>query len=82
MKKTRSIHPLGSGAHSYKVHGVTFVVETRFMPIAGTKLPSTLHDRMTHSFKNGFAELPSAAEDDNMPPMGYACSENREEDAN
>lgn len=81
MKKTRSVHPLGSGVHSYKVHGVTFVVETRFMPIAGTKLPSTLRDRMTHSLKNGFAELPPAAEDDNMP-LGYACSENREEDAN
>jgi len=81
MKKTRSVHPLGSGVHSYKVHGVTFVVETRFMPIAGTKLPSTLRDRMVHSFKNGFAELPSPETDDNMP-LGYACSENREEDAN
>jgi hypothetical protein len=41
----------------------------------------TLRDRMTHSFKNGFAELPPAEDDDNMP-LGYACSENREEDAN
>ena len=82
MKKTRSVHPLGSGVHSYKVHGVTFVVGTRFMPIAGTKLPSTLRDRMTHSFKNGFAELPSAEKDVRMSPMGYACSEDRKEDAN
>ena len=81
MKKVRSIHPLGSGVHSYKVHGITFVVETRFMPLAGTKFPSTLRDRMAHSFKNGFAELPSPETDDNMP-LGYACSENREEDAN
>ena len=82
MKKTRSVHPLGSGVHSYKLHGVTFVVETRFMPIAGTKLPSTLRDRMTHSLKNGFAELPTAEDDGTIKPMGYACSENREEDAN
>ena len=72
---------MGSGAHSYKVLGITFVVETRFMPPAGNKLPSTLRDRMTHSFKNGFAELPPSEEDDNMP-LGYACSENREEDVN
>ena len=32
---------------------------------------------MTQSFKNGFPELPPAAEDDNMI-SGYACSENRE----
>ena len=82
MKKVRSIHPLGSGVHSYKVHGVTFVVETRFMTLAGKKLPSTLRDRMTHTFKNGFAELPPAEDDDSMNPMGCACSENREEDAN
>ena len=82
MKKTRLIRPLGSGVHSYKVHGVTFVVETRFMPLAGTKFSPTLRDRMTHSFKNGFAELPHAEDDDSMSPMGYACSENREEDAN
>ena len=81
MKKARYLHPMGNSAHSYKVHGITFVVETRFMPLAGKKLPSTLRDRMTHSFKNGFAELPPAAEDDNMP-LGYACSEKREEDVN
>ena len=82
MKKTRSIHSLGSDAHSYRVHGVTFVVETRFMPLAGKKLPSTLRDRMTHTFKNGFAELPAIEDDGTINPMGYACSENREEDAN
>ncbi len=82
MKKTRSVHPLGSDVHSYKVHGVTFVVETRFMPLAGKKLPATLRDRMTHSLKNGFAELPHAEDDDSMNPMGYACSESREEDVN
>ena len=82
MKKTKSVHPLGSGVHSYKVHGVTFVVETRFMPLAGKKLPSTLRDRMTHTFKNGFAELPPAEDDVSMSPTGYACSEDRKEDAN
>ena len=81
MKKARYLHPMGNGAHSYKVHGITFVVETRFIPPAGKKLPSTLRDRITHSFKNGFAELPSPETDDNMP-LGYACSEDREEDAN
>ena len=81
MKKARYLHPMGNSAHSYKVHGITFVVETRFMPLAGKKLPSTLRDRMTHSFKNGFAELPPTADGDNMP-LGYACSEDRKEDAN
>ncbi|MCR5809504.1 MAG: hypothetical protein K6G56_08070 [Clostridiales bacterium] len=81
MKKARYIHPMGNGAHSYKVHGITFVVETRFMPLAGTKLLSTLRDRMTHSFKNGFAELPPSEENDNIV-SGYACSEKREEDVN
>ena len=82
MKKARYLHPMGNSAHSYKVHGITFVVETRFMPLAGKKLPSTLRDRVTHSFKNGFAELPSAEDDDNIASMGYACSEKREEDVN
>ena len=82
MKKVRSIHPLGNGEQSYRIRGITCVVTTRFIPLAGTKLPSTLRDRVTHSFKNGFADLPSLEDDDNIPPMGYACSEKREEDVN
>lgn len=81
MKKARYLHPMRNGAHSYKVHGITFVVEARFIPPAGKKLPSTLRDRMTHSLKNGFAELLPSEENDNIV-SGYACSENREEDAN
>ena len=81
MKKARHLHPMGSGAHSYKVLGITFAVKSRFMPPSGNKLPSTLRDRMTHSFKNGFAELPPSEENDNIV-SGYACSENREEDVN
>ena len=42
----------------------------------------TLRDRMTHSLKNGFAELPSDEDDDTINPMGYVCSEDRKEDAN
>ena len=81
MKNDRFLHPIGGGEQSYKIHGITFIVTTRFVPLAGKKLPSTLRDRMTHSFKNGFAELPPAAEDDNMI-SGYACSEKQEEDVN
>lgn len=82
MKNARYLHTMGNGAHSYKVHGIIFVVETRFMPLAGKKLPSTLRDRMTHSLKNGFAELPPSEDDGTMSPMGYACSEDRKEDVN
>ena len=80
-RKRKNLCRISTGSRSYRIGGITYIVSAHFAAY-NSLTGITLRDRMMHSFKNGFAELPPAAEDDNMPPMGYACSEKREEDAN
>ena len=80
-RKRKTLCRISTGSRSYRIGGIKYIVSAHFAAYDSTLTGITLRDRMTHSFKNGFAELPPAAEDDNMP-LGYACSENREEDVN
>lgn len=80
-RKRKTLCRISTGSRSYRIGRIKYIVSAHFA-VYDTLTGITLRDRMTHSLKNGFAELPSAAEDDNMHPMGYACSEDRKEDAN
>ena len=73
--KGKTICPMGSGEHSYRVHGVTFIVKALFMPISGKTVPTTIRNRMQHSLKSGFADLTFDEPTDNMNAQGYSCSE-------
>ncbi len=79
-RKRKTLCRISTGSRSYRIGGIKYIVSAHFA-VYDTLTGITLRDRMTHSLKNGFAELPPAEEDDNMS-LGYACSENREEDAN
>lgn len=80
-RKRKTLCRISTGSRSYRIGGIKYIVSAHFAAYDSTLTGITLRDRMTHSFKNGFAELPPAAEDDNMP-LGYACSGKREEDVN
>ena len=80
-RKRKNLCRISTGSRSYRIGGIKYIVSAHFAAY-DSLTGITLRDRMTHSFKNGFAELPPAEDDGTMPPMGYACSENREEDAN
>ena len=79
-RKRKNLCCISTGSRSYRIGRIKYIVSAHFA-VYDTLTGITLRDRITHSFKNSFAELPSDEEDDNMP-LGYACSENREEDAN
>ena len=80
-RKRKNLCRISTGSRSYRISGIKYIVSAHFAAYDSLK-GITLRDRMTHSFKNGFAELPPAEDDDNIAPMGYACSEDRKEDAN
>ncbi|MBR5713754.1 MAG: hypothetical protein IKX58_03045 [Clostridia bacterium] len=79
-RKRKNLCRISTGSRSYRIGGIKYIVSAHFAAY-DSLTGITLRDRMTHSFKNGFAELPSPETDDNMP-LGYACSEKREEDVN
>ncbi len=79
-RKRNNLCRISTGSRSYRISGKKYIVSAHFAAY-DSLTGITLRDRMAHSFKNGFAELPPAEEDDNMS-LGYACSENREEDVN
>ena len=80
-RKRKTLCRISTGSRSYRIGGIKYIVSAHFAAY-DSLTGITLRDRMTHSFKNGFAELPHAEYDDSMNPMGYACSEDRKEDAN
>ena len=80
-RKRKNLCRISTGSRSYRIGGIKYIVSAHFAAY-DSLTGITLRDRMTHSLKNGFAELPPAEDDDNIAPMGYACSESREEDAN
>lgn len=80
-RKRKNLCRISTGSRAYRIGGIKYIVSAHFAAYDSLS-GITLRDRMTHSFKNGFAELPPAEDDDTINPMGYACSENREEDAN
>ena len=79
-RKRKNLCRISIGSRSYRIGGIKYIVSAHFAAY-DSLTGITLRDRMTHSFKNGFAELPLAEEDDNMI-SGYACSESREGDVN
>ena len=80
-RKRKNLCRISTGSRSYRIGGIKYIVSAHFAAY-DSLTGITLRDRMAHSFKNGFAELPTAEDDGTISPMGYACSENREEDAN
>ena len=80
-RKRKNLCCISTGSRSYRIGRIKYIVSAHFA-VYDSLTGITLRDRMTHSFKNGFAELPHAEDDDSMNPMGYACSEDRKEDAN
>ncbi len=80
-RKSKNLCCISTGSRSYRIGRIKYIVSAHFA-VYDTLTGITLRDRMTHSFKNGFAELPSAENDVSMSPMGYACSEDRKEDVN
>ncbi len=80
-RKRKNLCRISTGSRSYRIGGIKYIVSAHFAAY-DSLTGITLRDRMAHSFKNGFAELPPAEDDDTINPMGYACSESREEDAN
>ncbi len=81
-RKRKNLCRISTGSRSYRIGGIKYIVSAHFAAYDSTLTGITLRDRMTHSFKNGFAELPSDEDDGTMPPMGCARSEDRKEDAN
>lgn len=80
-RKRKNLCRISTGSRSYRISGIKYIVSAHFAAY-DSLTGITFRDRMTHSFKNGFAELPPVEDDDTMNPMGYACSEKREEDVN
>ena len=80
-RKRKNLCRISTGSRSYRIGGIKYIVSAHFAAY-DSLTGITLRYRITHSFKNGFAELPPAEDDVSMSPTGYACSENREEDAN
>lgn len=81
-RKRKTLCRISTGSRSYRIGGIKYIVSAHFAAYDSTLTGITLRDRMTHTFKNGFAELPAIEDDGTINPMGYACSEKREEDAN
>ena len=79
-RKRKNLCRISTGSRSYRIGGIKYIVSAHFAAY-DSLTGITLRDRMTHSFKNGFAELPPLEENDNIV-SGYACSEKREEDVN
>lgn len=80
-RKRKNLCCISTGSRSYRIGMIKYIVSAHFA-VYDSLTGITLRDRMTHSLKNGFAELPSDEDDDTINPMGYVCSGDRKEDAN
>lgn len=80
-RKRKNLCCISTGSRSYRIGMIKYIVSAHFA-VYDSLTGITLRDRMTHSLKNGFAELPSDEDYDTINPMGYVCSEDRKEDAN
>ena len=82
MKKTNNIaiiEPVSCGANEYVVNGVTYTVESRFVPYDIKNKRATFHDKIKRIIRSDFIPLTVNTDEDILEPNNVCLTAGKED---